>query len=332
MTTAWTIAIDWDRNGDFTTSGDDVTGYVIDANWFLGFRRLYEDTADNSKLQLTLDNSDKRFSPENTSSPPWDSVNGFSKVAPFRPVKVTSDDGTTVRTHWIGWIETVEPSVNVNGERIVKITAAGPMQFFKAAETDIELQENQRTDQIIARLIEEVVIPPALTEGCFLDLPGYSEIGVSAYITGTETYSDLDEGHVTLAIAADNWTRRSDETHDTFNVYRAIADVVAAERGRFYFARDGKAIFWNRIYVQDDIPSSLTLDDSMTDLEYVYAGIGDDFKNEVIVVCHPRTLGDSDTDLLWELDSAIRVEAGKECSDWDKPWKRPTAPNSSRSM
>lgn len=36
MTTTWTIAVDWDRNGDFADTYDDVTDRVIAADWFLG--------------------------------------------------------------------------------------------------------------------------------------------------------------------------------------------------------------------------------------------------------------------------------------------------------
>ncbi|MCZ7554501.1 MAG: hypothetical protein M5U05_18305 [Anaerolineales bacterium] len=153
MTTTWTIAVDWDRDGNFSGQNDDVTVYVSSARWFLGERKPYQDTADDSMLTLVLDNSDRRFSPENPSSPL------AGKLVPFRPVRVQSDDGNTTRTHWVGWIESIQPQVNVYGERTVEITAAGPMQFFKAAETALELQENLRTDEIIAELIKEVVIP-----------------------------------------------------------------------------------------------------------------------------------------------------------------------------
>ena len=64
MATAWTIAIDWDRDGEF--SGDDiVTERAVWVNWFLGFREPYKDIAQNSVLGLVLDNRDRRFSPEN---------------------------------------------------------------------------------------------------------------------------------------------------------------------------------------------------------------------------------------------------------------------------
>lgn len=36
MTTTWTIAVDWERNGEFDDTYDDVTDRVIAADWFLG--------------------------------------------------------------------------------------------------------------------------------------------------------------------------------------------------------------------------------------------------------------------------------------------------------
>jgi hypothetical protein len=80
MTTTWTIAVDWDRDGNFSEQNDDVTAYVISARWFLGERVPYQDTADDSMLTLVLNNADKRFSPENGSSPL------AGKLTPFKPV------------------------------------------------------------------------------------------------------------------------------------------------------------------------------------------------------------------------------------------------------
>jgi hypothetical protein len=99
MVTSWKIFIDWQRNGNFTEAIDDVTSYVKSAEWFLGMTLPYQDDANDSTLRLVLDNSDKRFSPENSASPL------AGKVAPLRPVRVQSNDGMTVRTHWVGWLE-----------------------------------------------------------------------------------------------------------------------------------------------------------------------------------------------------------------------------------
>jgi hypothetical protein len=308
MTTTWTIAIDWDRDGSFDGQYDDVTNSAISADWFLGERTPYQDTADNSTLTLVLNNNDKLFSPENGSSP----LSG--KLTPFKTVRIQSNDGTTTRTHWIGWIESIQPSVNIYSERTVEIRAAGSMQFYKAAETALELQENMRTDEIIAALIEEVVIPPALTSAWLVGRVGNSELGVTTFLANTTGYSELDSGITTLAIAADNWVQRggmNDDKKDTFDVYRAVKDVVAAERGRFLFSRDGKALFWNRHHLlqggETDVP---TFDDLVTNLSYQYAGL-DHFKNEVFVVCHPRTISASDQDILWQLDDKVKIAPGQ---------------------
>jgi hypothetical protein len=88
MATTWTISIDWARNGNYTDTYDDVTSRTISCDWFLGTRKAYQDNADNSNLELILDNTDKCYSPENGISPLYGSV------VPFRPVRVQSNDGT----------------------------------------------------------------------------------------------------------------------------------------------------------------------------------------------------------------------------------------------
>ena len=66
MSTSWTIAIDWDRNGDFSGEHDDITQRVLLAEWFVGMQRPYQLTADGSTLVMRLNNKDRRFSPENS--------------------------------------------------------------------------------------------------------------------------------------------------------------------------------------------------------------------------------------------------------------------------
>ena len=113
-------------------------------------QRPYQLTADGSTLMMRLNNEDKRLSLENSAGP----LSG--KLAPLRPMKVESNDGTTTRTHWSGWIAMILPVGGKYGNRQVDIIAHGAMQFLKATETKIELQENQRSDQIIDTLIQRV--------------------------------------------------------------------------------------------------------------------------------------------------------------------------------
>jgi hypothetical protein len=307
MPTSWTIAIDWDRNDNFTGSHDDVTTHMISAEWALGWREPYQDVAEDSVMKLRLTNEDRRFSPENATSPL------YGKLAPFRPLRVQSSDGSTTRTHWVGWVESIEPSVNQFGEREVMIHAAGPGLFFTDVETDLALQENKRTDEIIDALLEEVVIAPPLSRAWLLGVAGNSEMGATTYLAETVIPHTLQQGRTTLAFAADNWVRRGspeDDAPDTFNVYRAIKDTAAAERGRFFFDREGRAIFWNRHYLLMQTTVLATFNNTMTDLRYEYAGLGE-FKNDVRVVCSPRTISPDANELLWKLEQPLTIRPGE---------------------
>lgn len=63
----WSIAIDLNDDGDYTDTNEDITTYVRPgATWTIGFAEPYEPLARAATCTLTLNNSDKRFSPENT--------------------------------------------------------------------------------------------------------------------------------------------------------------------------------------------------------------------------------------------------------------------------
>ena len=303
MTTRWTIGIDWDRDGDYT----DETARVLSASWALGFQQAYMNVGNDAQLTLILRNDDRRFTPENSSG------SLYGKLAPLRPVKIESNDGTTTRRHFSGWVQSIHPAANRHGERIAMIRVSGAMQFLKATETKIELQENQRSDRIIDALINEVIFPPALSDSWVLGDPDYSKLGESTKLANLEAYSNYEEGALTLNMVGDNWVRQggySDQLKDTFDVYRGIRDITAAERGKFFFDREGKAVFWNRHHILDKDALDATLDDDMTDMKYTFASL-DQTKNEIIVTCHPRSLAAAPT-TLWELkDAIIRVAPGE---------------------
>ena len=194
----------------------------------------------------------------------------------------------------------IEPAANKYGARQANILATCAMQFLKATETKIELQENQRSDQIIDALIQEVIFPPALSDSWVLGDPDLSKLGETTQLADLTTYSDFEEGVLTLNMAGDNWVRQggySDQEKDTFDVYRGIRDITAAERGKFFFDREGKAVFWNRHHILDKIAVDASFDDAMTDMKYTFASL-DQTKNEVIVTCHPRSVAAGPIDLV----------------------------------
>jgi|GEM_PF-651298 len=302
MTTDWKISIDWERNGSFDDSYNDITTDVMKVAWFLGSRRPYGDIAEDGMLQLVLKNDTQHYSPENHSSP----LSG--KLVPYRPVRIqySTDAGVTWHTLWIGWIETLRPTVGINGERQTRITAAGPLQFMRQAQTQLPIQEQVRTDEIMQQLLLEVVTPPAMTNVAIL---GRARLGVDTVLGSASDLMSLETGQLTLTLAGDNWVHSgesADSSRDTFSVLRAIRDVTAAERGRFFFRRDGKAVFWNRNHLLTATDPAATLDNSMRNLQYSYADIAD-FHNEIVVTCRPRSISATNDETLWELKQSITV-------------------------
>jgi len=78
--------------------------------------------------------------------------------------------------------------------------------------------------------------------------------------------------------------------------------MTTTERGKFFFNRDGKAVFWNRQHLLKAAASAASLSDTMTGLEYTYAGL-DVLQNDIVVVCHPRVIGATDQEVLSQYTS-----------------------------
>jgi hypothetical protein len=224
--TTWTIAIDWDRNGDYIGTYDDVSNRVMSAKWFLGARTPYQQIANDSVFDLEMDNSDKRYSPDNSFSPL------YGKLLPQRPVRIQSNDGTTVRTHWTGWLEAVTPAVGKYGKRTVKITATGSMQFFKAAETHLPVQENKRADEIIRDLVDEVLYPYTAGQFAFFEL---NEL--TADDPRGKRRVDLDQP-VKHDVTVRQLERAIDPRHDA-DAHRAAQPERAAHRVRLAALANG---------------------------------------------------------------------------------------------
>jgi hypothetical protein len=293
---AWAVEIDWDDDAQFDDEIDDIWEYVISADWRLGMGKAWQLIQDEPNLTLYLRNDDGRWNPENPASP----YAGY--MFPNRKIRVRKD-GSTV---WIGWVELFSPEWvsggTQTGKTIAVIKAVGFKKRFQDVQIALPLYESTRTDEIIADLLGMVVLPPATPGGWLLGVDGYSELGVSTYLSSPSDYSELDTG-LTLDYYGDVKTGEVNKT-----VWGVIDEVVNAERGKFFQNELGKAVFWNRDRLLDDIVNDETIDDSgvlgtkPNDLDYKY---GENLSNEVRVTAFPRTLGGNIT--LWELEYSIAL-------------------------
>jgi hypothetical protein len=147
------VYVDWDRNGNFTGPFDDVTDDVR-GTVSVSFGR--ESVTALAPLiagrgSFDLDNTSRRYSPRNASSPL------FGKVKPARPVLITRDvkvaTTTTTYTIFRGHIDDTPISPDVDG-RLVTVNLVDSLQDFQQNTISTELWQGLRSGDAIGKILD----------------------------------------------------------------------------------------------------------------------------------------------------------------------------------
>jgi len=286
------VYVDWERTGTFDGVYDDITPYVMDARWQIGSRTPYFDVADAGRATIQVNNETGFFTPENADSPV------VSYLVPLRPLRIDLVYESQSETMFYGYLKTARRPFSLTTENTFELVAEDLFAFLKEADFSIGLLESVRTDEVVQTIIEQVQLPPAIGSAWVIGIPGSSEIGETTVIGDASVGFDLDTGTVSVPYAGDNWTQET-------KALAAIADAVRAERGRFFFSRDGKAVFRNRSSLQTGTVTSKNYS-KVSRASYDY---WDQMKNEVIVVARPRK---SEADAtLYSIDNDIEIADGE---------------------
>ncbi|QPC81074.1 hypothetical protein G4Y79_15325 [Phototrophicus methaneseepsis] len=311
------VLIDFDRDDDFSDAYEDVTDYLFQVDWHIGAHQPYQLMADETELTMMLDNSDRRFSPENPDGPYYGQLDSYLKV------KVEIRYEGTVYPMYLGYIDSIKPEP---GDRIdCTIRCVGAKQQLQDQNIAVPLLTNVRSDQAIKVILEKLVLPPAMnSDAWFLGVPGSCELGIGTYLGDSTVAMSLETGLVSFPYVADNWDVDfhgnqyvGEDWSSGFKGWDAIADIVKAERGRFLFDREGKAVFWNRAHTQTQY---ISFGGFGTDAIYDYVpsptidlsgySWGDDIANEIEVTSYPRSI-EGGPSIIYELDEPVSVRAGQ---------------------
>jgi hypothetical protein len=286
----YTIAIDFDDDGDFTDPGEDITADVLRLDWRLGMDAPYESIAAPIAAHITVRNLSRAYSPEYTAN----------DLSPGKPIRIQANDGITTRTHFTGFITRVEPVAGDQGERLAVIHAGGPEAELTANHIRLPTQVSKRADQIIAAILDGLPLRQTKLKGYWLlDVTAHAELGTNTRLAELYTRS-LEQGKSTFAYAADTW-------RSGIAPREAIRQIADAERGRFFVDRAGQLRFYNRHHTLLDVTPDATFADNMDGLEYVY---GADVVNRVGVTLLPRSIGVAGT-ALWTLGASQLINPGE---------------------
>lgn len=258
--------------GTTLSTYDNITEFVKSARWNVGARGAYADVADTGTLSVEVENEDRRFSPEYTSSPYASST--IVECSIFVDAMEGSDlDWTRM---WRGWIDTIAPLPGQHGDRIAVLDATDSRRFLDGKEIKMALQTNVRFSDVLIAILATAQAPSV----------------VGSPLSGAQ-------GRYQWAYAGDNWEQGT-------TALDAITEIAAAERAFVYYDRVGQIVYWLRTTRYDlyNVFSSLaaTFDNVQEAMDYRY---GDSIHNVIEVTRYPRRLSTSTTALLWTLNENL---------------------------
>lgn len=207
-TATYRYFVDWNNDGDFGDSNENISAYVLSSSWRSG-RRTDVDYDTAGSCSLVLDNSTSIFSSFNSSSPL------YGKILPNLRVKVTMQIGAGSEvTMWLGRLESIVPAVNLAPDTSIntaELTAYGILAQFTEGEVDVPLQEDITTGAALGEILDGDSWPA----------------GDRAIDTGQSTLSKW-------------WVKNGSSR------LQAMRELQDAEFGRLREGKDGKLVFDGR--------------------------------------------------------------------------------------
>ncbi|HEX9832545.1 MAG TPA: hypothetical protein VGA66_05555 [Mycobacterium sp.] len=149
----YTVAIDWNGDGDFDDLDDDVTADVL-ASGVVNFQYGRDQARALSPprvgaLAFSLCNADRIYSPENPDSPI------SQDISPAAPIKVEEVIDDTLYPLIRGRIDTFEVSTD-RGSLSASITGLDGLALLSGTKISTELYQAQRTGALIGVILDEI--------------------------------------------------------------------------------------------------------------------------------------------------------------------------------
>lgn len=279
--------------------GLDITPYVIEARWFNGFREPYMSVGDENELEVVLNNDDKRFSPEYSSGPYYGKLQP-GRLISVRDYHIPNPPGFD-KSVYLGVISEILPEPLETREQRCVIKAVGLKSFLEANTIQIPLISNVDMNDVIRQVFETANTFPLISNKyARLDTPGRNQLDVST--TRLATYIEsFETGIEKFPFVGDTF-----DTSATAMDY--IHEAVKAERGKFFFRRDGAPVTWNRHHLLYTLTTPTVIPEPM-DYEYSY---GDEVYTSINFAVYPRKISPNTNDVVYRSTTELAVPPNGE--------------------
>jgi len=161
MAGSYTVLVDWNNDGDFTDSNDDITSDVLSLTWERGRDYASQLTGRSiaGLLTATLVNTGGKYSPSNTAS----ALTG--QIFPGRSVKLQAGSGSFPYTfpiafndgvRWQGKLDRILPAPSTLDVKTATLTAFGTLGYLNQFEVDLASVTDRRTDVAIGDILDDL--------------------------------------------------------------------------------------------------------------------------------------------------------------------------------
>ena len=169
VTTAYQLVIDWDNNGSYAGTYDDVSSDTLQIQYRRG-RDYASQVSGNStagKLTAYLNNEGGKYSPSNAASVLSGNLT-VGRPVQFRigptgdfPYVFPAEFSEEAVPMWTGKLESIIPEPSGTGLNRVVLTAVGPLGYLNDQIPITEQETNIRTDEAIGKVLDKAGWPLA---------------------------------------------------------------------------------------------------------------------------------------------------------------------------
>lgn len=139
------VLVDWNNDGDYTDTYDDITTYVISCSWSRGRDYASQLTGKSTAGTITvvLNNESKIFSSFNVSSPIYGSI------LPGRRIRVQGIFGGETYTLWTGRLLRIIPHPATSGLQEATLEGIGVLGYYNQNKVNVPMYLAQPTGALI---------------------------------------------------------------------------------------------------------------------------------------------------------------------------------------
>ena len=142
--------MDWGNDSSFSSSGDDITSRTMEIEWKRGsdYASQLVGKAVAGTLVATLNNVSGDYSTFNASSAL------YGNLLPGRKVRLTGNDGSTTRTLWSGFLDSIEPIPSATGANLARLRAIGPLGYLNKFEVSTAMFASKNAGELIGEILD----------------------------------------------------------------------------------------------------------------------------------------------------------------------------------